>query len=42
MPVFGCVADDFTGAVHAASILVKGWLSVQLFSDIKSEGSSIA
>lgn len=42
MPVFGCVADDFTGAGDAASFLVKGGLSVQLFSGIPSEGSRIA
>ena len=24
MPIFGCVADDFTGASDAASFLVKG------------------
>lgn len=30
MPIFGCVADDFTGASDAASFLVKGGMSVQL------------
>ena len=32
MPIFGCVADDFTGASDAASFLVKGGMSVQLFN----------
>ena len=27
MPIFGCVADDFTGASDAASFLVKGGMS---------------
>ena len=29
MPIFGCVADDFTGASDAASFLAKGGMSVQ-------------
>ena len=36
MPVFGCIADDFTGAGDAASFLAKGGLSVQLFNGISS------
>ena len=36
MPVFGCIADDFTGAGDAASFLAKGGLSVQLFNGIPS------
>lgn len=31
---FGCIADDFTGASDAASFLVKGGMSVQLFNGI--------
>ena len=31
---FGCIADDFTGASDAASVLVKGGMSVQLFNGI--------
>lgn len=42
MPVFGCVADDFTGAGDAASFLVQGGMSVQLFCGIPAEGSRIA
>lgn len=42
MPVFGCVADDFTGASDAASFLVKGGMPVQLFNGIPEEGSRIA
>lgn len=37
MPFFGCVADDFTGASDAASFLVKGGMSVQLFNGIPGE-----
>lgn len=37
MPIFGCVADDFTGASDAASFLVKGGMSVQLFNGISQE-----
>ena len=42
MPIFGCVADDFTGASDAASSLVKGGMSVQLFNGIPAKGSRIA
>ena len=42
MPIFGCVADDFTGASDAASFLVKGGMSVQLFNGIPAKGSRIA
>lgn len=41
MPVFGCVADDFTGASDAASFLVKGGMSVQLFNGIPEENDPI-
>lgn len=41
MPVFGCVADDFTGASDAASFLVKGGMSVQLCSGIPQETGRI-
>lgn len=34
MPFFGCVADDFTGASDAASFLVQGGMTVQLFNGI--------
>ena len=34
MAVFGCIADDFTGASDAASFLVKGGMSVQLYNGI--------
>lgn len=36
MAVFGCIADDFTGASDAASFLVKGGMSVQLYNGIPS------
>ena len=42
MLIFGCVADDFTGASDAASFLVKGGMSVQLFNGIPAKGSRIA
>lgn len=42
MPIFGCVADDFTGASDAASFLVKGGMTVQLFNGIPAEGSRVA
>lgn len=42
MPIFGCVADDFTGASDAASFLVKGGMSVQLFNGIPAKESRIA
>ena len=41
MPIFGCVADDFTGASDAASFLVKGGMSVQLFNGIPGKGSRV-
>ncbi len=34
MAIFGCIADDFTGASDAASFLVKGGLPTQLFNGI--------
>lgn len=34
MAVFGCIADDFTGASDAASFLVKGGMGVRLFNGI--------
>lgn len=34
MAVLGCIADDFTGASDAASFLVKGGMSVCLYSGI--------
>lgn len=34
MAILGCIADDFTGASDAASFLVKGGLSTQLFSGV--------
>lgn len=34
MAVFGCIADDFTGASDAASFLVKGGMSVCLYNGI--------
>ena len=37
MAVFGCIADDFTGASDAASFLVKGGLPTQLFNGIPSK-----
>lgn len=37
MPVFGCIADDFTGASDAASFLRKGGMRVRLFSEIPKE-----
>lgn len=39
MAIFGCIADDFTGASDAASFLVKGGLSVQLFNGIPDSES---
>ncbi len=37
MAIFGCIADDFTGASDAASFLVKGGLSVQLYNGIPGD-----
>lgn len=34
MAVFGCIADDFTGAGDAASFLVKGGMSVTFYNGI--------
>lgn len=34
MAIFGCIADDFTGASDAASFLVKGGMSVRLYNGI--------
>ena len=34
MAILGCIADDFTGASDAASFLVKGGMSVQLYNGI--------
>lgn len=41
MPFFGCVADDFTGASDAASFLVKGGMTVQLFNGIPAGESRV-
>lgn len=35
--VFGCIADDFTGASDAASFLVKGGMQTLLFNGIPQE-----
>ena len=44
MAIFGCIADDFTGASDAASFLVKGGMSVRLYNGIpeKTEGDASA
>lgn len=34
MAIFGCIADDFTGASDAASFLVKGGMRVKLYNGI--------
>ena len=34
MAILGCIADDFTGASDAASFLVKGGMSVQLYNGL--------
>lgn len=39
MAVFGCIADDFTGASDAASFLVKGGMSVRLYNGIPENGA---
>ena len=36
MPLFGCIADDFTGASDVASFLVQGGLRTCLFNGIPS------
>ena len=41
MPIFGCVADDFTGASDAASFLVKGGMSVQLFNEFRQKEAGL-
>lgn len=40
MAVLGCIADDFTGASDAASFLVKGGMSVCLYSGIPQDGAA--
>lgn len=42
MPILGCIADDFTGASDAASFLVKGGMSVQLFNGIPDGDAKLA
>lgn len=37
MAIFGCIADDFTGASDAASFLVKGGMRVQLYNGIPQQ-----
>ena len=37
MAVLGCIADDFTGASDAASFLVKGGMSVQLYNGVPAQ-----
>ena len=39
MAVLGCIADDFTGASDAASFLVKGGMSVQLYNGVPAQPS---
>lgn len=34
MAILGCIADDFTGAGDAASFLVRGGMSVQLYNGV--------
>lgn len=34
MAILGCIADDFTGASDAASFLVKGGMTVQLYNGV--------
>ena len=36
MPLFGCIADDFTGASDVASFLMQGGLRTCLFNGIPS------
>lgn len=40
MAVFGCIADDFTGASDAASFLVKGGMSVRLYNGVPEQGQT--
>lgn len=42
MAVFGCIADDFTGASDAASFLVKGGMSVRLYNGIPQQAPAAA
>lgn len=42
MAVFGCIADDFTGASDAASFLVKGGMPTQLFNGIPQKDVSVS
>lgn len=39
MPIFGCIADDFTGAGDAASFLQKGGMRVCLFNGLPKPGA---
>ena len=41
MAILGCIADDFTGASAAASFLVKGGMSVQLYNGIPENASDL-
>ena len=42
MAVFGCIADDFTGASDAASFLVKGGMSVRLYNGVPQEQEALS
>lgn len=42
MAIFGCIADDFTGASDAASFLVKGGLSVQLYNGVPTSSTPLS
>lgn len=41
MAILGCIADDFTGASDAASFLVKGGMSVQLYNGIPESAADL-
>ena len=41
MAILGCIADDFTGASDAASFLVKGGMSVQLYNGIPEDTADL-
>ncbi len=41
MAILGCIADDFTGASDAASFLVKGGMSVQLYNGIPENADDL-
>ena len=41
MAILGCIADDFTGASDAASFLVKGGMSVQLYNGIPENAADL-